>query len=285
MKYYCQICKNQYDNIMVQKDVSASWLKNAIENPLIVENKDEITQWKFCTVNDKKRCTENINQTNILMLDFDDSTYSINDFETRFREYKYILHTSYSYDGIKQKFRVLLFLDRDYEVNRLFFKGANRSYSPYHFLIDYFPHIDPASFVKAQFFKMPAIKSKDSPYYFKFNNGKLFSMKDIPFYIMAYDECIKKYNEYLKQLEKEYEKQRKKNGGDLTKAKEFVDKKLEATPEGHRHNAIFGLAAWFSRIGGTYSEFCEIMPSWADSKFHRQIDRLAHEWVRIGSRR
>ena len=282
---FIQIINSQYDNKMKQVEVNRDvllHLKKSIEHPLLVEDKNYIPQWKFCSVIGDKRCNENMDKTDILMLDYDDSNMTIEEFKNRFREYKFILHTSYSYDGIKQKFRVLLFLDKEYVIDRMFYKCSERVYSPYHYLMNRFDYVDPASFVKSQFFKVPAVKTKDSPYYCYFNMGKCFNLFDIEGYKIAYDECYIKQEEYLRKLEKEYERFRKKNQGDLSKAKEYVEKKIDSTPEGQRHNCIFGLAAWFSRIGGSYEEFSRILPSWADKQYKKQVKRLASEWTKIG---
>lgn len=281
---YIQTIKSQYDNQMKQIDVNPSVLQNlkeVIEHPKVVDDKNNIPQWKFCSVTGTKRCTENMGFTDILMLDYDDGGITIEEWERQFREYKYILHTSYSYDGIKQKFRVLLFLDKPYIIEKMFYKCSERIYSPWHILMNRFENIDPASFVKAQFFKVPALKEANAPYYCSIHDGKLFNLFSIQGYRIAYDECERKQQAYLKKLEQEYEKYRKKNGGDLTKAKEYIDKKLDSTPEGRRHNAIFGLACWWKHLGGTYSEFTSIIPGWADAQYHRQIVRLGTEWASL----
>ena len=277
---------SQYDNIMrgveVNKDVWSKVLK-IVREPLIVPSKDRIPQWKFCTIKGEKRCTENIGSTNLLILDFDDSTYSVKDFENQFRAYKYILHTSYSYDGNNSKFRVLLFLDKEYEINRLFFKGHDKTFSPYHYMLNAFPHIDPASFVKAQFFKMPAKKAPDSPYYFNIHDGIVWSPCDIEGFNFAYTMCELKEEEYIKKLDIENSKKRKLNNNeDLSHAIEYIKRKMNETPQGLRHNVTFSLAGWFAGLGGTYSEFSQIRPNWADKQFDKQIKRLAHEWHKLG---
>jgi len=45
---------------------------------------------------------------------------------------------------------------------------------------------------------------------------------------------------------------------------------------------VFGLASWFAGIGGTYAEFSQIRPPWADKQYDKQIKRLANEWYKIG---
>lgn len=281
-----QIIKNQYDNIMKPFIWDAKIAKNFIESikhPIIVEQKDMIPQWKICTTNGELRRTDNMGLTDILILDFDDSNYSIKRFENNYREYRYILHTSHSYDGINQKFRVFLFLDKEYELNRLFFKGYHKQFSPYYFLINYFEFIDPASFVKAQFFKVPAVKQKNAPYYYSIHDGKLFNIEQVLGFEfkMAYENCIEKQNSYLRKLEKQVEYYRKKNGNDLSKAKQYVEEKIENCPIGGRHNQIFSLACWWKKIGGTFTEFEQIMPSWADRDFSKQMYHLQHEWVSL----
>lgn len=279
--------KNQYDNIIRKLEWNKAVAKNfikSIKKPLVVESKDNIPQWKIATSLGDKRCTENMGVTDVLILDYDDKDFTIEEFERQFSEFYYILHTSYSYDGVKQKFRVFLFLDKEYEINRLFYKCSNKTFSTYHLLTNYFNHADVASFVKAQFFKVPAVKTKDSPYYYKLNNGRLFDpVKEIGFeFKMCYDYCLEKQEEYLRKKEKEYEKYRKKFGSaDLTKAKKYIEEKIESTAEGGRHNVIFGLATWWKHIGGTFTEFSSCMPSWADRDYHKQIQHLRQEWDRL----
>lgn len=281
-----QTIKNQYDNVMKPLEWTERVAQNfakSIMKPIIVEKKDMIPQWKIANVNNTKRCTESMVSTDVLILDFDDPGYSIKEFEDTYRGYKFILHTSHSYDGTNQKFRVFLFLDKEYDINRLFFKGYHKQFSPYYFLVKQFEHIDPASFVKAQFFKVPAIKAKGSPYYYKFNNGEKFDLeKNLGFeFKIAFDNCVEKQEEHMRKLEKQAEKWRKKNGGDLTKAKDYITEKIETCGEGGRHNTIFALACWWKKIGGTFAEFESIMPSWADTSFKKQLVHLSREWARL----
>ena len=58
-----QTIENQYDNVMkplVWSEKVAKNFINVIKHPVIVEKKDMIPQWKFCTVTDSKRRTESI---------------------------------------------------------------------------------------------------------------------------------------------------------------------------------------------------------------------------------
>ena len=282
-----QFINNQYDNKLKCLPWNKQTIKKfiyVIKHPIIIAEKDKIPQWKFCDVIGDDRKTENMGMTDVIILDFDNNDYTIKEFEKDFDKYYYILHTSHSYDGIKQKFRVFLFLDQKYDIQRLFFKCSNKAFSSYHILLKYFSKVDPASFVKCQFFKMPAIKEKNAPYYYKFNNGKKFNpFVDIGFEVkMAYEYGPEKQEEYLRQKEKEYEKFRKKYGmADLSKAKEYIEEKIESAPDGGRHNVIFGLATWWKHIGGMYADFASILPSWADRSFHKQLEHLRLEWDRL----
>ena len=56
---------------------------------------------------------------------------------------------------------------------------------------------------------------------------------------------------------------------------------MEEAPTGMRHNCIFGLAAFFHRIGGDYKSFSTIRPSWADKGFEKQMKRLENEWDKL----
>ena len=255
-----------------------------VKKPLLCTDKNLIPQWKFCTSKGDKRCNDNIGSTNILLLDYDDSTYTIKEFEDRFSRYRYILHTSYSYDGKNSKFRVILFLDKEYEIARMFCKlNDNQERSPYHILLKYFDHVDPASFVKAQFFKIPCKSSENAPYYYNIHDGKPFNMSNaIMDFNNSYNTCIEFQNELEYKRRKMMLERRQKNGNDLTKAIEFVKKKMEEAPVGQRHNIVFGLGAWFSKCGGDYYTYSQIKPTWADSKFDKQMRRLEKEWDKIG---
>lgn len=283
---YIQTIKNQFDNkmrgIAWNNKVAENFIKS-IQSPMVVKNKADIPQWKFCSIKGEKRCTENMGSTDILILDYDSAEYNMETFMNRFREYRYILHTSYSYDGTNQKFRVLLFLDKEYEINRFFFKGSQKQYSPYFYLIDYFDHVDPSSAIRAQFFKIPAISKADAPYFYHINNGKLFNpFQEIDFFETAYEECEWRQINYLRDLESEWEKSRKNyDTGDLSKAKVYAEKQIEAAEPGTRHNIIFSLACWWKHIGGSFSEFEKIMPSWSDKEYNNQINHLRKEWASL----
>ena len=281
-----QNIKNQYDNKMVPLDLNEGVMNNivkCIEEPITCPTKDNIPQWKFCTVKGNIRCNDNMDKTNILILDYDDAGYSYQEFEDRFRGYKYYLHTSYSYNGTNSKFRVLLFPDKEYDIDRMFCKTSLRIKSPLDLLLEYFNHVDPASFVKSQFFKVPAKKTKDSPYYYNIHDGELFSLEeDIVSYKFAYASCYGQLEDEKRERETKAKVLKTQFNGDLTKAIEFVKRKMEEAPAGERHNCIFGLGAWFSKVGGDYYTFSRIKPSWADKKFEKQIKRLEKEWYKIG---
>lgn len=292
-----QFIKNQFDSEMRPMDLNESTYKKIIDivkKPIVIQNKAQIPQWKFCTVSCNKRCNDSMDKTNVLILDFDDSTYTYQEFEHQFQEYQYILHTSYSYDGKNSKFRVLLFLDKEYEIKRLFCKINDTNYdnrskeinlrSPYHLLLAYFQHVDPASFVKSQFFKVPAIATNNSPYYYNIHKGELFCPgKVIVGYGIAYDKCISIEKEIQRNNYHKAMVLKTQFKGDLTKAVDYVKRKMEEAPIGMRHNCIFGLAAFFSKIGGDYYTFSQIKPSWADKKYETQIKRLQKEWTKIGA--
>lgn len=279
--------KNQYDNEMHPmewNDATKRQFMHVIEHPLIVEKKDMIPQWKFCTVKGTKRQTENIGSTDILILDFDSPNYSITEFENSFRNFRYILHTSHSYDGTNQKFRVFLFLDKEYDIQLLFFKCHNEAFSPYHFMLKYFPMADKTSFTRAQFFKMPAVKEKGAPYYYKVNNGKKFNLfTELGFeFKMAYELCEEKQAEYLLKKKKESEMIRKMKGDmNLDNAKKYIAEKIENCESGSRHMTVFALSAWFKHIGGTFEEFSELLPSWADRGYYKQLNHIQSEWDRL----
>lgn len=275
---------NQFDAVMQSIEVNSSvFLKimNLVKNPLIIPEKSQIPQWKFCTITGNKRCTENIGSSDVLILDFDSDLYTIKEFEETYKAFKYILHTSHSYNGHNNKFRVLLFLDKNYEVNRLFYKCHDKTFSPYNFLLNHFKNVDPASFVKAQFFKMPAVKAPGAPYYFNIHDGIKWSPESIEGFSFAYSLCEQKQEEYYRKIEEEHKTTRSQSE-DLSRAMKYIKEKLESIPDGERHMKVFSLASWFCKIGGTYQEFSSIQPPrWADRNYFKQIKRLRNEWNKL----
>lgn len=282
-----QIIDNQYDNKLKSFPLKDSYnnLLEIISTPYIISDKNMIPQWKICTVTGDTRKTENMGKTNVLFLDYDSNNFSIKDFELKFSEYKYILHTSHSYNGENNNFRVLLFLDKTYEINSIFDRCVDVSFSPFHILLNYFKYVDQASFIRAQFFKMPAKASEDSPYYYSIHNGKLFSLTSIEGFSLSLFNCRIINENYYKKLDDEHSSKYNPNQ-DMTAAKNFIYRKLEELKKGERHFGVFGLASWFSSIGGSFSDFYDIeRPSWADRNFMKQIEGFKDDWVLIGSRR
>ena len=67
-----QLINNQFDSDMKSLEWNASTynkIKESVEQPITVLDKTKIPQWKFCTVKGKKRCTDNMDSTNVLILD------------------------------------------------------------------------------------------------------------------------------------------------------------------------------------------------------------------------
>ena len=92
-----------------------------------------------------------------------------------------------------------------------------------------------------------------------------------------------KQEEYIKKIYAENAKRRQRQPNqDMTTAIEYIKRKMNEMPVGIRHNGVFGLASWFAGIGGTYAEFSQIRPPWADKQYDKQIKRLANEWYKIG---
>lgn len=276
-----QTIKNQYDNRMVTLELTEDAVIECLRKPIVCPNKDSIPQWKFCSVKGDIRCNDNMGWTNILTLDYDDADYSFSEFEDRFRGYKYFLHTSYSYDGTNSKFRVLLFLDQEYEIDRMFCRTSQAIYSPYTLLAQYFDHVDKASFVKAQFFKVPAIKDESSPYHYSIHDGELFSLSEIDTFLFAYNECKNFLENERREMEVKSRVMAAQRGGDLTGAYEYVKRHIEDAEPGERHNTVFGLGAFYKRCGGDFGSFSSIRPNWADKNYDNQMRRLEREWFKL----
>jgi hypothetical protein len=148
-------------------------------------------------------------------------------------------------------------------------------------LLQYFNHVDKASFVKSQFFKVPAVKDKTSPYYYNIHDGELFSLNNIDTFMFAYTECKQFLENEKRDREVKSQVFKTQYTGDLTKAYEFVKRKMEEALPGERHNAVFGLGAFYQHCGGDYDTFSRIRPTWADKKFDNQMKRLEKEWFKL----
>ena len=233
----CQTILNNYDNILLQYDVS---ITKMIKEPVALP-KDEVPLWLFVTL--KPNATTDRKQNNYdtihtLIIEFDDGT-SIKDFQSKYAQYKYALHTTSSHKPEHNKFRVLLPLDKSYDYQ--LFKQQNVKQS----LIQHFKGIDPSCF--SNFQKIPALPSNPTDYYYYFNKGEIsFGYSEIECEVnklKLIDISKQQMNDTLQSLKPQMKTNIEAYKNKVWESVENDISKIPPTKNGNRYNNLVTLTA------------------------------------------
>lgn len=161
----CQIIKNRFDNILQQYDLAVS---EAIKTPVNVK-KEDCPLWKFVTIKENKRSSENYDKILALELDFD-GTVSIKEFEEKYKKFEFFLYTTSSHSSVNNKFRVIVPL----AFPVVFSIYQDRIMKEC--LVRFFEGIDKSCF--ANFHNVPnKPQTEGEQYYYKINLGEKFSFE------------------------------------------------------------------------------------------------------------
>lgn len=163
---------------MYYSSYSQAEFENLLKNPLVLSDKTYAPLWIWGRMNETvemdptdrlPRCTgDNIDTISCLQLDFDDGTMSIKQFEDTYKDYSYILYTSYSY-GFKNpgtdRFRVILPLKAPLPVKYLGLSDLKDE------LLEAFPGVDTTCFDRGHWQCVPVVRDKKAPYYSNIHKG------------------------------------------------------------------------------------------------------------------
>lgn len=259
MKYL--IKQNQYSKFMSYNFIYNDLYIYNIKNPNILINKSEIplsiygkpvAMPELDSDTSEARCIGlNIDSIFALQLDYD-SGVSIKQFQEEFKEYKYILYTSYSY-GFKEhdRFRVIFPLEENLPYRYLTVSSVKNN------LKLMFQGCDTCCFDCGHWQAGPAIRSKTAPYYYEFHEGKKLRLP-IDKYKESYEELI--YKEEHKEVIETSEY------SDFTNALSYVQKQLNECPigAGCRNHTLYVNLSWLKKIGCPLSEIENSLLIWND---------------------
>ena len=138
-----------------------------LKTPVITQSK--LNAEAFVTAvfkENSKRSASNVVAYTAIVLDIDDD-YSIKDFEDAHSHLEYLLYTTYSHGPAKDKFRVIIPLEKSIGIE--FFVAAKEV------LKDLFPFSDKAAFTPSQCFLLPCTTAANFDFaYSSHNEGQLF---------------------------------------------------------------------------------------------------------------
>jgi hypothetical protein len=227
-------------------------LVNKLKHPKGYLDKLTIPGWNFCKndtskirmgsdLTPRKLFNTGFIGTSVLLMDFDNKNGNLATYYKAisfFKNYKFMLYTSFNNTKNTHKFRIILPLDQFYkryitELIRVNYPTETQKGIPIlksHFLLD-----DQTCFETPRYFTGPAInknvpEDSNNPYEYKVHiqDGELFSFK--PIFPMLRDH-VEKQKDKVKQLEDEKEKKRKEKlqrEGEFAKAgfRETSDKDI-----------------------------------------------------------
>lgn len=162
------VCRNKFDTHIEPTVSTLKDIVNRVEKPMILENKDDNYLWCFgdCLDPEKGHQKENIvNKSKFFMVDYDNG-YTIKDFCEEYKDYFYILYTSFSHTKEHNKFRVIMFGNYETPLNE-----DEQSI----ILNECFRNADRTTFQPNRIFYMPAHK-EGAEYEYKLNFGKQFPL-------------------------------------------------------------------------------------------------------------
>lgn len=234
MKLKLQIMQDRFVKTTYMQEID---IEHMIENPAIGIEKDDLVMFN-CWINETGiRDSKNITSLSTLVLDYD-CGFSIAEFMMRYYKFRFYLYTSSSHTPQKNKFRVIIPLEREILINE-YTKEMRLA------LEKYFKECDKTAFYKDHPFFIPA-KKEENEYIYKINYGRLFDIeKELRNLISI--EKMKTVDNTIRNDRSEMYRKSNTTFKDLTNeiTKKFYDGLKEA--DGERYVAIFKLVGKYKR--------------------------------------
>jgi len=166
MKLKLQNMMNRFTKITIMMDRN---IESMIENPAIGIEKDDLMIFNGWINETGIRDSKNLTSLSTLVLDYD-CGFSIAEFMMRYYKFRFYLYTSSSHTPQKNKFRVIIPLEREIPINEYTIEMRLA-------LEKYFKECDKTAFYKDHPFFIPA-KKEENEYIYKINYGRLFDIEN-----------------------------------------------------------------------------------------------------------
>lgn len=161
-------CGGRFDKHIEPTRCTLKEIMECVEKPNITPTKEENMLWCFgeCVDPERGHQKDNIvNKSKFFMVDYDNG-YSIDEFCKEYKDYFYILYTSFSHTTEHNKFRVIMYGNYETPLN----DDEQRF-----ILNEAFRNADRTTLQPNRMFYMPAHK-EGGEYVYKFNIGKQFPL-------------------------------------------------------------------------------------------------------------
>lgn len=170
--------------------ITKETLKKLIRKPYIVKTKDDVPYFKIGLVTKESiRTTKPIEKYTRLIIDYDNENKDRNllrKFKKKFKDYSYMLYTTFSSTEWKPKFRVILKL-KGLVDSSFFDDKCNLSRLVKEFTVDG-NEPDESCFMNYQFQCLPCVKKgNEDNYLYVFNKGKEYDLG-------SEESCVKQIN-------------------------------------------------------------------------------------------
>lgn len=179
LSFYISEFSSKIDNQPKKKQITWGIFLSLIKCPIICNTKDG-KAFAPATFNGS-RSKENAQEIFLLVLDCDNGT-PLEEITTKCKNlgYSFAIYTTFSHTREKHKFRVVFPLATPIPANIYFLLwnwAANK-----------FPNIDLQAKDTSRMFYYPAIKTKDSPFYFEFFDGNLLDWRELKDLVVLIEE-------------------------------------------------------------------------------------------------
>lgn len=192
----------RFDKIVYKTKYSLLDIIQTLKEPLITNNKHENGLWMFGDCSDVNLGSQTDNITykgKFFMIDYDNG-YTIEQFEEDYKDYFYLLYTSFSHTNEHHKFRVIMFGNWENPMN---VDTQNI------ILSECFRNADKTTLQPNRLFYLPAHKP-NSPYVYKQHYGKQFPL----------DNTVVRYLITKQQVDRAKELEQDKAWADYTHTKD-----------------------------------------------------------------
>jgi len=162
------MCANKFDSHIEPVTATLKDICEKVEHPFITDDKENNSLWCFgeCIDPEKGHQKSNIvNKSKFFMIDYDNG-YTIEEFMDVYKDYFYILYTSFSHTEEHHKFRVIMYGNYESPLN---------DEEQHYILNECFRNADKTTLQPNRIFYVPAHK-QGAPYRYKFNIGKQFPL-------------------------------------------------------------------------------------------------------------
>ena len=273
-QYYNKLNQTHYEN------VEATWkdIADAIRNPITtIVNREDIPLWSFYTTVKEPElsyglphaCADNFLTLHVIQLDFHDGVSTIDWFKETYKQYRFLLYTSFRSKPEHHKFRVIMPLMSTFANVMMRCKAVTQDLS------SKFPGCDTSTFNSFRRQRVPAVNPETpANYTYHINNGVCYDIDQFA-YLPAYNTWKAKRDAYLTPSTFFTMDINQLNRGDYNPLT-GIERKLsaESWEEGSRNNTMFKYVGWMRSKEIDNWEISQLMHKYIPSDMFTELESM-----------